>query len=64
MVARGLSKAIVPSLSRQLRGRLGKLAVLSRVGEGDKCEAESVVGRLRLLVGVALGGGVGVCIFG
>ena len=38
--------------------------VLRRVGEGNEQGAESVSRRLRLLVVVALGGGVGVCMLG
>ncbi len=50
------------SESSPLRGLLGKLVVLRRDGEGDMPRPESVKGRLRLLEGVELGGGVGVCI--
>ena len=50
------------SESIESRGLLGRLVVLRRDGEGDIPRPESDNGRLRLLVGVELGGGVGVCI--
>ena len=44
-------------------GLLGRLVVLRRDGEGEAPRPELRTGRLRLVVGVELGGGVGVCIF-